>query len=547
MSRRSHKGRGRRPPALQTRVEAEAGVEVEAEAGVEVEVEAAAAADQGSIPTATPPSIVIAAPAIPQYPPIDINRLIIDRAESSASQHLPISGFEVSLTQSAQDGIDAYVGPERARSNLMALYTHQVPAFVNEWPRLARREASRNAPRTSGRPPPPSGSSTSSTDKAAYLVAIMQNDELLRSHGIRIEYDRSLITKLDSDLRDQLDYHEDAEFLRKWNNALQQEYDFLSDESSILTNEPTTSGVFRSHLYHHCNRFVAFARNFALNTPSPPLPRFGRWGDPPTTVGSVADVASWKHGMTQCVGEHKREQVCTSRHMEAMIVAASRENLRLVGITINVADDRLVWGGLDTTDASLRHKVKLFIIQVSRSSLAHCTSSTNVVQLVTQFYCNKALYNYLYNFEDLIVMKILNKTTFAVSQRVTRSIGHQNVPNCGPRPPSAGSPPALHPTVLSTLVALLVAPYHATSSCFPSTKGLGEISISQSNAEHYTPLPPNVAASTVDDFLDSPASPSSDGRNEPPMHGSALGYAAQCVVSLEIRSLLLIVADMYSG
>ena len=187
----------------------------------------------------------------------------------------------------------------------------------------------------------------------------MENDESLRTNGIRIISDRNLVGDVNERLRSELEYHQDEEFLRQWGVALEAEAKVFEHET--LTNEPTTTGVYRGHLYAHCNRFLRFTQNFKEKC------RLGRaqnlrWGDPPTTVTSVADVAAWNRGTALCCGEHKRKVVCTGAQLESLYRAADESDVGVQGILVTVQNGALVWEGF--VDPQHRHTLKKFIIQV---------------------------------------------------------------------------------------------------------------------------------------------------------------------------------------
>ena len=312
-------------------------------------------------PPSLPPPANIVITSTENLATSDIQTLTLSDHLTPSEHQLPLTGVAASRTN---DGASSsLVGPRSPNSNLEALYLHQVPLFRGE-----EMVVPRNAPRHSGPPPPPSGLSTTSTDKAAHLVEIMRNDERLLKEGIQIKFDNQLVSRLNEDLRARLRCHADEGFLEHWKSAIEKEYDFLTDEEEVLTNEPTITGVFRAHLYAHCNNFVKYKDNFVRPTtdvgdPAPVI-KMARWGDPPTTVGAVADVASWESKTAQSCGEHKREVVCTNAHLAHFSSAASRFTAGVEGIGIRTQGDKLEWTGLETVPRDFRHKIQLFIIQV---------------------------------------------------------------------------------------------------------------------------------------------------------------------------------------
>ena len=143
---------------------------------------------------------------------------------------------------------------------------------------------------------------------------------------------------------------------------------------------------------------------------------------------------------------------------------------------------------------------------------------------MTQFYCNKVSYNYLYNFGDLIIMKIIDKRTFTLSQVVTRIAGENNVAKFDQ---FGQAESYLEPTVLSTLVALLLAPHDAERSFFPWTKNLGAIPLSQSDADQYGAIPPETK--TLSSSGDRSSLPSHGA--SPGINAASMSYQSQSIVS----------------
>ena len=108
-------------------------------------------------------------------------------------------------------------------------------------------------------------------------------------------------------------------------------------------------------------------------------------------------------------------------------------------------------------------------------------------------YCNKVSYNYLYNFEDMVVVKLIDKNLFHISQPIKRASGEDNIDFF------RGSSKLLRSTVLSTLVALVTADHHVLPSEYPSTKNLPGKALATIDVEQYARLPPDLKPHDCED------------------------------------------------
>ena len=264
------------------------------------------------------------------------------------------------------DFVDTYT----PRSNLQTLYVHQCPVLtdrdvsgsvVQPDPRSANGGVGRGRPPLA--PNPPEGEGTTSTDKRSLLESIMANDSQLKAHGITITSSPRMQYELDNSLQRRLREHSDTGFMNQWLLGLHHEIDILGQE--ILIDEPTTTGVFRTTIYRHCNRFVAYENNFLVDDQAPILR--GVWGDPPTTVLSKLDVGNWQsthQKRCQAGMEHKRPKVLRSEHMADIQLAAGLERRnRVRGICINLdVDGRIYFDGLNE---AARVKIESILSQVS--------------------------------------------------------------------------------------------------------------------------------------------------------------------------------------
>ena len=257
------------------------------------------------------------------------------------------------------------------RSNIEAIYIHQTPIICDEQvgtgdlreETVPPREPSStrgSRPRPSAAPLPPGGSSSTSTDKRTTLESIMKSDPELRAHGIRVAFDNAIHIKLDQRLRQVLRVHEDPQFLSEWCCDLLTEERVFRDE--FLTNEPTTTGVYRSTMYGHCNHFTSYSKNFTTN----PNIVNSKWGDPPTTVVSMLDVGCWCGRVCRRGAEHKRQKVCGFDHFSAIQTSASsRPNADEYGIHIFINNEgKLAFKNL-LGRSELYTKVQLLLVQVS--------------------------------------------------------------------------------------------------------------------------------------------------------------------------------------
>ena len=258
---------------------------------------------------------------------------------------------------SRSDFVDSHI----PRSNLEALYTHCCPVFLSTnvvTPSSTTQRyllhpsfcgGSRNRPRVSNHPPSPSGNSRSSTNKEDLLLNIMQNDPLLREQGVRIEYDLALHLTLSNRLLARLRTHSDSPFINDWLLALRHQIQVL--RSHTLTDETTTTGVFRSTLYHMCSIFTKYTGNFqSLEEHS--FIEFGIWSDPPSSPRSILDVACYStNGKCFSGAEHKRPIVVDQNRMRTVQTGASQMNSRQEpGILVTVQDGQLAYENYDSDE-----------------------------------------------------------------------------------------------------------------------------------------------------------------------------------------------------
>ena len=277
-----------------------------------------------------------------------------NHSRSATTQSLHTSSTHVHLIHPREGFVDVHI-PD---CNLEALYTHQVPSYRDEisTPPSSLPSGRRERPRVSLAPHAPAGSSTSSTDKTALLKQIMEADEDLKRDGIRISLDDQMAYRLDADLRTRLRSHRDLSFISKWTSCLLSELDMIGNE--IFTDEVTMTGIWRSFLYRHCNRFAQDGSNFVDEA----LASFGSWSDPPTTTLSNLDIGCWRGNRCGCGGEHKRRKVCTGDHqIELQVSAGTVRPGGQVGIHIYLQDGQLVFSGLN---GGRREKLKAILTQV---------------------------------------------------------------------------------------------------------------------------------------------------------------------------------------
>ena len=258
-------------------------------------------------------------------------------------------------------------------SNLEALYLHQCPCFQAETAQeggpLRQQPTHQTSAglRSSLAPLPSTGASTSTTKKFELLKSIMQTDTDLLETGVRITLDPVMLSELDNSLRAVLNTHSDAEYMNRWNLAVMNETEVLS--TTTLTDETTTTGVFRTTLYRLCNLFTRYTPNyrqpFELEqmTSSLDSDSVGEWRDPPTTTKSNLDVACWDRHCRSCCGvEHKRFVVCQRQHMEEIVLGAGQQaRSGDEGIHIVMTDD----GMLDFRNFAGSQHTKSLLAQVN--------------------------------------------------------------------------------------------------------------------------------------------------------------------------------------
>ena len=281
---------------------------------------------------------------------------------SDNRQQTPISVIQPHFSSSSltlQINESDFVDQKPPRSNLEAIYVHQSPLYDDGLPSSSSRSSSsRNAARSSLGPHAPTGNSTSSVDKRSLLAHIISNDPVLREQGIRVVFRPDLHTSLDAHLRDRIAVHHDSHFMSKWLIGLLDEIESLQN---TYTDEMTTTGVFLTTIYQHCNRFLQEPKNFTDFDETPT----GIWTDPPTTPVSVLDLSCWIENRC-CHGvEHKRRKVCTAAHLREIQRCAGQEVTEgEKGIHIIVEDGALQFYHLNDV-GPLKGKIELVLSQVS--------------------------------------------------------------------------------------------------------------------------------------------------------------------------------------
>ena len=271
---------------------------------------------------------------------------------------------------------DALISVRQPLSNLEALFLHISPPIQDQSSTSNQISTERSFhSRQSLNPQQPSGTSEASTDKRHNLIEIIKADPDLRRRGIYIRADPALVRNLNQRLLARLNHHQDPDFLARWHIGLMSETEAL--EENTLTDEAITTGIFRTTIYGHCNRYVRHRANFQESCWDEAKNR--SWGDAPTTTVSRLDCAGRHNKKCCCGAEHKRRRVCTFSHLNKIFNQAGLYRQEggdeAFGIHIRLSNDdqRLLFESESQLDSS---EEKL-IAQVSLAQDAALTSLGN--------------------------------------------------------------------------------------------------------------------------------------------------------------------------